>query len=205
MRNTSLRGELVARIESARLAMATGSKVGMDPELLQLGARLDAGNQRLADVTLFGTRDVSNQSTIRFFQPQDAKDRGITNVANAQLDKNSVLLLGSIILLSAVSTSAISNNRETLASLNYGGIKVAGLTSGELTLRYHGKDVLDTLPLQRFVTSNDKRNQVGELVLDNPILLRENDPFELTIETGEPLTDKTALRIILVGCGVVSN
>ena len=205
MRTTSPRAELVARIEAAQDAFAKGNKAGADPELLQLAARLSAGTQRLADVTFFATRDVSNLTTIRFFQPQDAKDRGITNVANAQLDKNNVLMLGSIVILSATSTSAISNNRETLAALNYGGIKVTGLSSSELTMRYHGKDVLDVLPMQRFVTSNDKRNQVGELVLDNPILVRENDPFELNIETGVPLPDKTALRVLLVGCGVVSN
>jgi hypothetical protein len=205
MRKSSTRAELVARLESARKALASGQTVGQDPEMLQLAARLDAGTQRLSDVTYFATRDVSNQTSFKFFQPQDVKDKGLCNVANAQLDKNNVIMVGSIVLLGATSTSAISGNRETLASLNYGGIDAPALISGELTFRYHGKNVLDELPITRFVTSDDKRNQIGELVLDNPILIRENDPIEVNIETGTPLPDKTALRILLVGCGVVSN
>jgi hypothetical protein len=205
MRKTSPRAELIARIDSARAALTAGSTVGQDPEILQLAARLDAGNQRIADTTFYATRDVSNQTNFRFFQPQDTKDRGITNVANAQLDKNQTFLVHSIVILSATSTSAINGSRETLAALNFGGVKVPGLVSGELTFRYHGKDVLDQLPMQRFITTDDKRNQIGELVLDNPILIRENDPFEINIETGVPLPDKTALRLILVGTGVVSN
>lgn len=207
MRHSSHRDELVARIEASRKVISTAAgAVSGDPELLQLASRLDAGTQRLADFTAFATRDVSSQNFIKFFQPQDTKDKGIINIASAQLDKNQVLMVGSIILMAATSTTAISGSRSTLAALNYGAIdSVAGLVSGEITMRYHGKNVLDKLPIQRFVTSGDHRTQIGEFVLDNPILIRENDGFELNIETGIALPDRTALRVLLVGTGVVNN
>lgn len=205
MRKSKASDELKARIQSATAQMAAGLSV-TDPDLIKLSQRLNSGQQRLCDSTLYATRDVSGQNTVKMFNPQDSLDKGITNVANAKLAKGQVFLAGSIVLLAGASNTVGAISRDNLCRLNFGSIEaIAGLASGEFTFRYKGKNLFEKQALQAFVTEQDTRVQLGELVLDNVLLMREDDPFEFNIETGLALPSQTGLRVVFKGCSVVAS
>lgn len=206
MRKSKASDELKARIQTAQAQMAAGQAV-TDPELIKLASRLESGQQRLCDSTLYATRDVSGQTTVKMFNPQDSLDKGITNVANAKLAKGQVFLVGSIVLLAATTNGAPGAiGRDNLCRLNFGSIEdINGLASGEFTVRYKGKNLFDKKAMQAFVTGQDTRVQLGEFVLDNVLLMREDDPFEFNIETGLALPAQTGLRVVFKGASVVAS
>jgi hypothetical protein len=141
------------------------------------------GTLRLADWTIYSVKRITSK-TIKMFEPQDDKEVGVRNIANAKLPKNSVFLVSGIILLTGVSTDI--GDPEANKAINFRSIStIPAIANGEFSLKANKKQIIpENQSNRRFVTDNDTTLQWGYYKLDNPRLIRDEEVIEFVIELG---------------------
>lgn len=148
--------------------------------------QLIKGSLRLADYTLYTVKQV-NSKTIKMFEPQDDKEVGIRNVANAKLPKNMAFLVSGVILLTGVSVNPA--DPEENKRINFKTIStVPAIANGEFSLKANKRQIIpENQSNRRFVTDNDTTVQWGYYKLDNPRLIRDEEAIEFVVELGTEL------------------
>ncbi len=141
------------------------------------------GTLRLADWTIYSTKLISSK-TIKMFEPQDDKEVGVRNLANAKLPKNSVFLVSGLIMLAG--TTTILNDAEAIKGINYRSVSIVpSIANGEFSLKANKKQIVpENQSNRRFVTDNDTTVQWGYYKLDNPRLINDEEVIEFVVELG---------------------
>lgn len=141
------------------------------------------GTLRLADWTIYSVKRITSK-TIKMFEPQDDKEVGVRNIANAKLPKNSVFLVSGIILLTGASTDI--TDPEANKAINFRSVStLPAIANGEFSLKANKKQIIpENQSNRRFVTDNDTTLQWGYYKLDNPRLIRDEEVIEFVIELG---------------------
>lgn len=144
------------------------------------------GTIRLSDMTIYSTKLISSK-TIKMFEPQDDKEVGVRNIANAKLPKNSTFLVSGIFLLVGVADSPTGViTSENIKAINFKSIStVPAIANGEFSLKANKRQIIpENQSNRRFVTDNDHTVQWGYYKLDNPRLIRDEEAIELVVELG---------------------
>ena len=162
------------------------------------------GTIRLSDMTIYSTKLISSK-TIKMFEPQDDKEVGVRNIANAKLPKNSTFLVSGIFLLVGVADSPALTDPEAIKAINFKSIStVPAIANGEFSLKANKRQIIpENQSNRRFVTDNDHTVQWGYYKLDNPRLIRDEEAIELVVELGTQfgIADNTYLWAGLDGTG----
>ncbi len=160
------------------------------------------GTLRLSDFTIYSTKLISSK-TIKMFEPQDDKEVGVRNIANAKLPKNSTFLVSGIFLLVGVAGDA--KNPEAIKAINFKSVStVPAIANGEFSLKANKKQIIpENQSNRRFVTDNDHTVQWGYYKLDNPRLIRDEEVIEFVVELGTQfgIAENTYLWAGLDGTG----
>lgn len=160
------------------------------------------GTLRLSDFTIYSTKLISSK-TIKMFEPQDDKEVGVRNIANAKLPKNSTFLVSGIFLLVGVADSA--GDPEAIKAINFKSVStVPAIANGEFSLKANKKQIIpENQSNRRFVTDNDHTVQWGYYKLDNPRLIRDEEVIEFVVELGTQfgIAENTYLWAGLDGTG----
>lgn len=138
---------------------------------------------KLADYTLYSIKQI-NSKTIKMFETQDDKEVGVSNVSNAKLPKNNVMLVSGIYLLTG--TNPDPTNKEAFKAISFRSISgVPAICNGEFSLKANRKQLIpENQSLRVFATDNDNSVPLGYYKLDNPRLINDEELFEFTIELG---------------------
>lgn len=146
-------------------------------------SELVRGKLRLADWTIYSVKQIKSK-TIKMFEPQDDKNVGLSNIANARLPKNTVFLVSGIILLTGISSDP--NDEDKNKAINFKSVStVPAIANGEFSLKANKTQIVpENQSNRRFVTDNDHTVQWGYYKLDNPRLVKDEEVIELVIELG---------------------
>lgn len=125
----------------------------------------------------------------------DTKLSGITNVNSRKLEENNYFLLTSIILQSGVYTTSPYD-----ATF---GIPVKEILDGEFSLKNGDKVIIPPSSSRIFDTSTRKDVYAGEWKLDNPKFLAPQVEIIPELKLPAAPIGKTAIKLILVGAGLV--
>lgn len=174
-------------------------KAGNNTDAFAIGARLQANDLQVVNHAFVVTRSVGGQNYFNLFETSDPRKPSITNVSNAKPDADQMMLITGIQLLAVTHTTTITE--ANLKTLNFGSIKaVEGLANGTLILKSGGKNIVNLLPLWKFVKdgSNQEVGLYDELH-NQPKFIYPNQEIEANIELGAALPANTAVKILIHG------
>ncbi len=147
---------------------------------------LGKGNLRLSDYTIYSIKQI-NSKTIKMFEPQDDKEVGVRNVANAKLPKNMVMVVSGIFLLTGKNEAP--TNPEGRKSIEFKSVgTVNAVCNGEFSFKANRKQLIpENQAIRCFATDNNQTIPMGYYPLDNPRLVNDDELIEFTVELGTQL------------------
>ena len=170
-----------------------------DPEMVALKGKFDRGEIRLGEGNIFVAKSGSAKATVDMFETKDVKTEGLTNIDKSRLEKDQFFMISSIQLLAVTHGAALTDDI-LKGTVVYASIKdIPMLANGNSTLKIKSKEVIKDLNNMAFVLDNNQTTRMGELVLDNPQLIRPLDLIEFVIKTGVAITVNTAIKVVLHG------
>lgn len=176
--------------QQGQAQVSRGSRRDMEKYFKQLPehvkGELVKGSIRLTDYTVYSIKEI-NSKTIKMFEPQDDKEVGVRNIANAKLPKNMVFVVSGIYLLTGTNTDPL--NTEGRKAIKFESVStVNAICNGEFSLKANRKQIIpENQAVRRFVTDNDNTVPLGYYKLDNPRLIRDEELIEFTVELGTQL------------------
>lgn len=168
-----------------------GSRRDMEKHFKSLPVRvrreLARGKMRLGDWGIYSTKSV-NSKTIKLFETQDDREVSISNVSNAKLAKNQVLMVSKITVRAGVVAAAIpgSPTPDEIKAIKFEGIEAfPALANGDWSLKSNKIQVVpDNTPMQKFNTQGDNTAKLGQYIIDNPRPLHDAVLLEFVVELG---------------------
>jgi len=176
--------------QQGNVQASRGSRRDMEKYFKQLPehvkGELIKGSIRLTDYTIYSIKQV-NSKTIKMFEPQDDKEVGVRNIANAKLPKNFVFVVSGIYLLTGTDTQPA--NTEGRKAIRFGSVAaIPSICNGEFSLKANRKQIIpENQAIRRFATDNDQTVPLGYYKLDNPRLIKDEELIEFTVELGTQL------------------
>jgi hypothetical protein len=171
-----------------------------------------AGSQTFRDHVLFSRRLAGALQRVEFFQDNDARTPGVTNVNRARLPEGTNFVVSGIQLLSGVNanpndilfgelrsedTNEIPGTAKVITT-GYG--LPAEIRQGWLIFEYDGVRLLEDLPVSYFIRPQDtSHGLVNYLPLNFPILLLADRKFNVILETPAAIPTNTYVLLNLVG------
>lgn len=121
------------------------------------------------------------------FEPQDDKEVGVRNVANAKLPKNMVMVVSGIFLLTGTNSDPL--NPESRKAIKFDSVSTVNpIANGEFSFKANRKQLIpENQAVRCFATDNDATVPLGYYRLDNPRLLNDDELIEFTVELGTQL------------------
>jgi hypothetical protein len=170
---------------TAPAAASKGSRAEMEKHFNELPDHIKEGigrgELRLADFTVY-SRKLITSKTIKMFETQDDKQVGISNISNAKLQKNQVLLVSGIFLLAGV---AADTTKDKIMSANLNVISAfPTIQSGEFSLKANKKQIVPDTSCLVFNTTGFGTVPQGFYKLANPRLIADDLLIEFTVELG---------------------
>ena len=156
---------------------------------------LAANRLKIANKAFYRIIDFSATKQADLMLNADTKASGTTNVNSRKLEENDFFLLVSIILQSGTFTDAPHDTSF--------GIACNEILNGEFSLKNGDKIIVHPSSARVFDTSSRKNIIAGEWKLDNPKFIAPQVEIipELKLPVATPA--KTAVKLILVGAGLV--
>ncbi len=157
--------------------------------------QLRKGQLRLADYVIYSIKPAT-QKTIKFFEPQDDKNIGLRNISNAKLPKNHAFMCSGIIMLAG---AGADSTEDVVKSNEYKEIEAENaIANGEFSLKANKVQIVPDTSNRVFCSKQNTFNNLGYYKLDNPRLIKDEEPIEFTVELGT-LTGITAHTHIWTG------
>jgi hypothetical protein len=161
---------------------------------------LDAGKLRLADFTVYSVKQVSSK-TIKLFESQDTKEQNLRNVSAGKLEKSMVMIVSGIYLLAG--TTSDDTNKDLIKAIDYKSLSnFPALANGEWYLKSNKTQITpEGHSNRKFITDNNHYLPTGFYKLDNPRVIKDDEPIEFNVELGtmQGLDPKTFLYVALTG------
>jgi hypothetical protein len=171
-------------------------------QIKDAGVRKDiaTGHLRPLNMSFYNIIDVSGKQNYELMHNTESKSQGETNLNSRKLDKNNHFLLTSIILQSGTFTTN-PNDADF-------GVPNDTILNGEFSLLNASTVIIPPSSCKVFDTNTNGTNNkdglmYGEWRLDNPKWLRPEIDIIPEIKLAGTLADKTAIKIILVGVGLM--
>ena len=166
-------------------APSKGSRAEMEkhfnelPEHVREG--IARGELRLADFTVYSRKFITSK-TIKMFETQDDKQVSVSNISNAKLQKNQVLMVSGIYMLAGISPDA---TKDKMMSTGISNIQnIPALLSGEFSLKANKKQIVPDTSNNIFNTNGYSTVPLGYYKLANPRLIADDLLIEFTVELG---------------------
>ena len=182
--NPLKRQKAINRLTSPAAA-SKGSRAEMEKHFNELPDHIKEaiarGELRLADFTLYSRKFITSK-TIKMFETQDDKQVGISNISNAKLQKNQVLMVSGIYLLAGV---AQDNSKDKMMSASLNSVSnFPAIDAGEFSLKANKKQIVPDTSCHVFNTYNYNNVPLGFYKLANPRLIADDLLIEFTVELG---------------------
>lgn len=111
--------------------VAALAAVSKNAEIQQLHNQLKNGQLKLADMSIYNTKNVSGMKTIRVFESSDKRDDALCSLDSATLEKNQYFMVNSITMLGHVYAAGDVDPGNPTASPAVASTDPATLTPGD--------------------------------------------------------------------------
>ena len=177
-----------------------GSRAEFEKRLNLLPGDIQQGlaNQTLqaVDTAYYVVRYIAGSKVFKMLKDDDNKVVGTSNISSAKLEKGNHFLLHGIQLLGGTAEA-----NETMGSVNFVMIPDY-VRNGNFEFKANGTVLIPNTSCEVFNTEGKDSFQ-GLLILDNPKMIRDQQPIELNIEWADNAPANTCLKVILRGTAVI--
>ena len=177
-----------------------GSRAEFEKRLNLLPGDIQQGlaNQTLqaVDTAYYVVRSIAGSKVVKMLKDDDNKVVGTSNISSAKLEKGNHFLLHGIQLLGGTAEA-----NETMGSVNFVMIPDY-VRNGNFEFKANGTVLIPNTSCEVFNTEGKDSFQ-GLLILDNPKMIRDQQPIELNIEWADNAPANTYLKVILRGTAVI--
>ncbi len=192
-RGAKSKGAQVIPTDDLRIRAAYAARMHMLPDHIRLAIAKNA--VKVVNNCFYRILPISGLKQTDLMFNADTKLSGVTNVNSRKLEENNFFLCTSIFLQSGTFTTHPWDAEF--------GLPCREILNGEFSLKNGDKILVQPSSARIFDTSSRKNLYVGEWKLDNPKFIAPMTEIipELKLPVAAP--DKTAVKIILVGAGLV--
>ena len=166
-------------------APSKGSRAEMEKHFNELPDHIKEsigkGDLRLADFTVYSRKFITSK-TIKMFETQDDKQVAVSNISNAKLQKNQVLMVSGIYMLAGIAADGTKDKMMATAVNNIQNIPA--LLSGEFSLKANKKQIVPDTSNVIFNTNGYTNVPLGYYKLANPRPISDDLLIEFTVELG---------------------
>ncbi|MFA6066901.1 MAG: hypothetical protein WC707_06995 [Candidatus Babeliaceae bacterium] len=157
-----------------------------------IGAKINAGDYRLADVAFYRTASISQVTEKKVLNTDDTKAFGIGNLQFRQLQKDQVFLLHAVRLMYGVNSSTTDPGNVDFDLIP------AVVANGEFELKANGGEII---PLSSCAIFDTELQQVpkGYYKLDNPVLIQTQKDIEFNMFWKTAAVQYAWLKLMLIG------
>jgi hypothetical protein len=177
-----------------------GSRAEFEKRLNLLPGDIQQGlaNQTLqaVDTAYYVVRSIAGSKVVKMLKDDDNKVVGTSNISSAKLEKGNHFLLHGIQLLGGTAEA-----NETMGSVNFVMIPDY-VRNGNFEFKANGTVLIPNTYCEVFNTEGKDSFQ-GLLILDNPKMIRDQQPIEFNIEWADNAPANTYLKVILRGTAVI--
>jgi hypothetical protein len=177
-----------------------GSRAEFEKRLNLLPGDIQQGlaNQTLqaVDTAYYVVRSIAGSKVVKMLKDDDNKVVGVSNISSAKLEKGNHFLLHGIQLLGGTAEA-----NETMGSVNFVMIPDY-VRNGNFEFKANGTVLIPNTSCEVFNTEGKDSFQ-GLLILDNPKMIRDQQPIEFNIEWADNAPANTYLKVILRGTAVI--
>ena len=177
-----------------------GSRAEFEKRLNLLPGDIQQGlaNQTLqaVDTAYYVVRSIAGSKVVKMLKDDDNKVVGTSNISSAKLEKGNHFLLHGIQLLGGTAEA-----NETMGSVNFVMIPDY-VRNGNFEFKANGTVLIPNTSCEVFNTEGKDSFQ-GLLILDNPKMIRDQQPIEFNIEWADNAPANTYLKVILRGTAVI--
>ena len=177
-----------------------GSRAEFEKRLNLLPGDIQQGlaNQTLqaVDTAYYVVRSIAGSKVVKMLKDDDNKVVGVSNISSAKLEKGNHFLLHGIQLLGGTAEA-----NETMGSVNFVMIPDY-VRNGNFEFKANGTVLIPNTSCEVFNTEGKDSFQ-GLLILDNPKMIRDQQPIEFNIEWVDNAPANTYLKVILRGTAVI--
>lgn len=179
-----------------------GSRAEFEKRIHLLPSDIQKGlaSQQLqaVDIAYYVVKPISGSKVIKLFKDDDNKVVGLSNISSGKLEKGNHFLLHGIQLLSGVADA-----NEPVGSVNFSSIPDY-IKNGEFEFKANGTILLPTTSNEVFNTEG-KDSFKGLYILDNPKIIKDQQPIEFNLEWATNAPENTYLKVILRGTAVIKS
>lgn len=189
----NIQGELMGLPNAPHLA-SKGSRAEFqkhfDAVPRHIKDELEKGGVRLADQIVYSIKPITS-NTVKLFETQDVRAKGLRNLIGGKLEKNQALLVSGIYLLAGVANPAGVDGPTTEEVMAIDFLPVtrdpafAALVNGEFSLKGNKVLLMPETSVRMF--AGDGLQPDGFYKLHNPRLIQDDVPIEATVELGTTL------------------
>lgn len=165
-------------------------------------AKIIDGFATINDGSIYSRKIVGTNTTLDFFEPQDAQTVGVRNVRNKQLDSGYFFLVTGMELLCATAAGTTDADlSEAEYDTLYGNSTFAPVANGELSVTIAGVRRLIRYSIRQFAHEGRALTNPGVVPLDNPFIIPPNQDIEVQYKglTANGMTANEALHFAFLG------
>jgi len=167
-----------------------------DPNFDQaLAAEIKSQKRKVVDSVLYGTRLAGGKQQVRIFLDDDKKSPGVTNISSAKLEKDQVMVITGIQILSGIEAA------DNVHAVDFGKI-AKEIANGEITFKVNGTEMLSKSSMSTFAKDQSINELAGYVELENPLVVKSQVSIDLQIETGAAIVAHTFIKVLLHGASV---
>jgi hypothetical protein len=179
---------------SSRSRAEFEKRIHLLPVEVQKG--LAAQTLQAVDVIMYTVKAVSSNKVIKMFKDDDNKVVGLSNISSGKLEKGNFFLLYGVQLM-----CGIAEGTETAGDVNFTQIPDF-IRNGEFEFKANGTVLVPSTSNEAFLTEGRDMFR-GMYLLDNPKVIKDQQPIEFNIEWYSNAPDKTYLKATLHGTVVI--
>jgi len=183
-------------------ATSSRSRAEFEKRIHLLPSEIQKGlaNQSLqaVDTALYVVKDIASSKVAKIFRDDDNKIVGTSNISSGKLEKGNFFLLYGIQIL-----SGIPEEDKSPGEIEF-GLLPAFLRNGEFEFKANGT-VLLPLTSNEVFNTDGKNITRGLYVLDNPKVIKDQQPIELNMEWAVNAPTGTHMKAVLWGTSVIKS
>lgn len=187
------KGAQVIPTDDLRIRAAYSARMHMLPDHIRMAIAKNA--VKVVNNCFYRIIDISGLKQTDLMFNADTKLSGVTNVNSRKLEENNYFLLTSIILQSGTFTTHAWDADFTFPCKE--------IVNGEFSLKNGDKILVQPSSARIFDTSSRNNLYRGEWKLDNPKFIAPMTEIIPELKMPVAVPDKTAVKLVLVGAGLV--
>jgi len=195
-RKMQMQSRVQTTATSSRSRAEFEKRIHLLPSEIQKGL----GNQSLqaVDTALYVVKDIATSKVVKLFRDDDNKIVGTSNISSGKLEKGNFFLLYGIQIL-----SGIPDEDKTAGEIDF-NVLPAYLRNGEFEFKANGTVLIPLTSNEVFFTDG-KNITKGLYVLDNPKVIKDQQPIELNMEWPVNAATGTHMKALLWGTSVIKS